>query len=258
MRTKNKILILLILQLHMTVLHAGNKEVESDTLYSYGTRATTIANYKLILPISFFMIGAWGTRNNWLRSTNHNVKNRLSVLRKNAYFHADDYIQYLPVAAHIGLGMAGVESKHTLKERTIITATSYLAMGIMVNGLKLAVNEMRPDFSKRNSFPSGHTATAFMGAELVRLEYGNGYGTGAYAIATGIAFLRLYNNRHWLNDVIAGAGIGILSAHIGHCMLPITRKLFERSKRKSSVVAVILPTYSRQSKSWGVSLSAQF
>lgn len=53
---------------------------------------------------------------------------------------------------------------------------------------------------------SGHTATVFIGAELVRIEYGGWYGAGAYTIATGVAFMRMYNGRHWLHDVVAGAG----------------------------------------------------
>lgn len=54
-----------------------------------------------------------------------------------------------------------------------------------------------------------------MGAELVRIEYGGWYGAGAYAVAAGVGFMRMYNGRHWLHDVVAGAGVGILSARIG-------------------------------------------
>ena len=54
-----------------------------------------------------------------------------------------------------------------------------------------------------------------MGAELVRMEYGGWYGIGAYTIAVGVGFMRMYNGRHWLHDVVAGAGVGILSARVG-------------------------------------------
>lgn len=96
----------------------------------------------------------------------------MTDLRKNKFIHADDYIQYLPVVSNIGLEFLGAKAKHSFKERLIATATSYLAMGIMVNGTKLTIHEKRPDSPARNLFPSGHTATAFMGAELVRMEYG--------------------------------------------------------------------------------------
>ena len=47
------------------------------------------------------------------------------------------------------------------------------------------------------------------------IEYGGGSGAGAYAVAAGVGFMRMYNGRHWLHDVVAGAGVGILSARIG-------------------------------------------
>ena len=181
----------------------------------------------------------------------------MTDLRKNKFFHADDYIQYLPVISNISLEFLGVKAKHSFKERLITTATSYLAMGIMVNGIKLTIHEKRPDSSARNSFPSGHTATAFMGAELVRMEYGIGYAIGAYTIASGVAFLRLYNNRHWFNDIITGAGIGILSARIGYWLLPINRKLFKLNKKEAPTI-ITCPFYDHSNKTLGGILSIQF
>ena len=81
------------------------------------------------------------------------------------------------------------------------------------------------------SFPSGHTATAFMGAELVRLEYGIWWGLAAYSVAGATAFLRVWNNWHWTSDVIAGAGIGILSANAAYWLLPLERKLFRMDSK---------------------------
>ena len=77
-----------------------------------------------------------------------------------------------------------------------------------------------------HSFPSGHTATAFAGAELVRMEYGPYWGAAAYTLATGVAFLRIYNRWHYFSDVVAGAGVGILCAHIGEWLLPPVKRLF--------------------------------
>lgn len=103
----------------------------------------------------------------------------------------------------LGLGLIGVKCRHSFKERVAVGLASYLAMTAIVNAMKYTVREKRPDSSARNSFPSGHTATVFTGAELVRMEYGLGIGIAAYTVATGVAFPRLYNGRHWLNDVLA-------------------------------------------------------
>ena len=73
-----------------------------------------------------------------------------------------------------------------------------------------------------NSFPSGHTFTAFTGAEILRREYGEEYpwiAVAGYAVAVTVAAMRVYNNRHWLGDVCAGAGLGILSVTLAYWAL---------------------------------------
>lgn len=210
---------------------------------------------QLILPTALIAVGSFGVCNGAFHSINNSIRGEVSGLRNNHYFRIDDYIQYLPVASYLGLGTFGVECKHSFKERFAAGATAYLAMGIMVNATKYAVREKRPDSNARNSFPSGHTATVFMGAELIRQEYGLGISIGAYAVATGVAFLRIYNDRHWLNDVIAGAGFGILSARIGYWMLPLYQKWFHWDK---TAAIMAMPTYNISDHSLGIGMVAVF
>ena len=75
------------------------------------------------------------------------------------------------MAAVYGLNLCGVKGKHRIVDRSVILAMSYATMGILVNSMKFAFREKRPDSGARNSFPSGHTATAFMGAEFLYKEY---------------------------------------------------------------------------------------
>ncbi len=132
-------------------------------------------------------------------------------------------------------------------------ATGMAVMGILVNSLKYTVCEMRPDGSRRNSFPSGHTATAFLGAELVRIEYGWGWGAAAYTAAAATGFLRMYNEKHWFHDVIAGAGIGILSARVAYWLLPWEQKQLG----KISFLPYFAP-YADGETSAGLALSYKF
>lgn len=248
---------LFVFLLFCTILPPINAREIADSI-DFHDKATQFNPYQLIAPVSLVAIGSWGVCNGRMKSVNHTVRDKMTDLRGDHYFHADDYIQYLPVVSYLGLGAIGVQSKHSFKERLIVTATSYLAMGVMVNGLKYTVKEKRPDSSARNSFPSGHTATVFMGAELLRTEYGIGYGIGAYTLASGVAFLRLYNDKHWLNDVIAGAGIGILSARIGYWLLPVNKKLFGLNKKNATRMVVAVPTYDFRYKTAGIALATQF
>lgn len=187
---------------------------------------------KLILPGTLIALGGFGVGNGWFKSVNRHVRGDMSLLRGGCYFHADDYLQYAPAAAFIGLGFVhGAGPKHSFNERMCVGLSAYAVMALAVNITKVAVREPRPDSGARNSFPSGHTATAFTGAELMRLEYGVWGGVAGYSVATWVAFLRLYNNRHWVNDVLAGAGIGILSANVGYWLLPWERRLLKIKKQ---------------------------
>lgn len=129
-------------------------------------------------------------------------------------FHteADNYLQFLPAAQALSGNLLGLESKHELKQ----IATNLLISNVMVGGVtyiaKTAVHDLRPDGSSNNSFPSGHTATAFNNATLLFLEYKDSniwYASSGFLFATTTGVLRMANNRHWSGDVVAGAGIGI-------------------------------------------------
>ena len=132
----------------------------------------------------------------------------------------DDYLQFLGPVATVGLKVAGVEGRSDWPRLLASAAMSYGIMAGLVNGIKYTAKEMRPDGTSANSWPSGHTATAFVGATILHKEYGLtrspwfsvlGYGT---ATATGV--MRVLNNRHWISDVLSGAGIGIMSAELAY------------------------------------------
>jgi membrane-associated phospholipid phosphatase len=116
-------------------------------------------------------------------------------------------------------------------------------MGTTVYTLKKVTHETRPDGSDNLSFPSGHTATAFAAAEFLRQEYKDvsaWYGIGGYAAATFTGFLRIVNNKHWVGDVFAGAGVGVISTRLAYWIYPsIKRSLF----RNKEVHTIILPAY---------------
>lgn len=185
---------------------------------------------ELIMPLSLIGAGTLGFVEP-IKNSRYEVRDYLDSWRGAHRTEVDDYLQYVPLASIYGLSLLGVEAKHNYVDRTLELATSYIALGTMVNAIKYTVREPRPDGSANNSFPSGHTATTFMGAELVRIEYGEDHpwlAAGAYTIATAVGVLRVYNNRHWFTDVFAGAGVGILSARVGYWLLPYTKRMMHR------------------------------
>lgn len=208
---------------------------------------------ELIMPLTLVGAGTLGFVEP-LKNARFEVRDYLNELRGDHRVTVDDYLQYVPLGAVYGLSMLGADAKHGYVDRTLEFATSYVALGLMVNAIKYTVREPRPDGSARNSFPSGHTATTFMGAELVRIEYGDDspwYSVGAYTIAAAVGVLRVYNERHWFTDVFAGAGIGILSARIGYWLLPYTRKAMYRL---TGCDAFVYPAISYEGASLGVAM----
>lgn len=102
----------------------------------------------------------------------HNVAlgNFHTEIREEVMEHVDEYagidnfMQYAPPLSVYALNAIGVQGRHSFHEATLLLGTSWLIMGTAVTGVKEATRIERPDGSARNSFPSGHTATAFMGA----------------------------------------------------------------------------------------------
>ena len=235
-------------------LQAQELKITPDSL----CRSQKFNSRELILPGALMVagvIGSFDSDNNF----NRDVRDAMQELSNGHRCNVDNYLRFVPSTAHLFLGSLGVKSKHNFKERFLISATSHAAMAVMGYGLKYSVKEQRPNLADRHSFPSGHVALAFTGAELMRSEYGTTCGIGGYAIATGVAFLRLYNNKHWLNDVLMGAGIGILSARIGTWMLPLERKWLKMngSNNTSSTIA-LTPYYNPDEKSVAIMCNILF
>jgi len=208
---------------------------------------------ELIMPLTLIGAGTLGFVEP-LKNARFEVRDYLNEWRGDHRITTDDYLQYVPLGAVYGLSILVADAKHGYVDRTLELATSYVALGLMVNAIKYTVREPRPDGSAHNSFPSGHTATTFMGAELVRIEYGDDspwYSVGAYTIAAAVGVLRVYNERHWFTDVFAGAGIGILSARIGYWLLPYTRKAMHRL---TGCDAFVYPSVNREGATLGMAM----
>ena len=133
--------------------------------------------------------------------------------------HLDDYGQWVPYL-ELGavLAFGGETRNDGLNLALLVVKSEALMLGV-VEVTKRATHHLRPDGSDYRAFPSGHTAQAFLAASVVDLELRDQspwYGVGAYAVATGVGALRMLNNKHWESDVVAGAGFGILSAHLAY------------------------------------------
>ena len=140
----------------------------------------------------------------------------------------DDYTQFFGPAMVVGLKLGGYEGRSDWPRLLASAGMSYAIMAGFVNGIKYSAKEMRPDGSTANSWPSGHTATAFVGATLLHKEYGltrsPWWSVAGYGVATATGVMRVLNNRHWISDIMSGAGIGIMSTELGYALCDLMFK----------------------------------
>jgi membrane-associated phospholipid phosphatase len=129
-------------------------------------------------------------------------------------------------AAVVGTWLAGTlidEKSGRIEAYTMLEAAGFTA--VTTEALKYAAGRSRPNETTRvdawrqggSSFPSLHASAAFA-IGTVLAESGNddyrwlrrvlGYG-----LAGATAYVRLHDNVHWTSDVVAGAAIGIATAH---------------------------------------------
>jgi len=215
-----KYILLVAMIVSFSVLHAQ----QTDTLVSPIVQKPEKKNFWhstavriSTVPMLFFIGSAatWGKREEIREFRNRYIP----TFR----YHYDDYLQYTPAFTVFGLNAAGIKGKHKI-DRTLV---SYLlSIGISVgvaSTIKYTAKVERPSGEhETNSFPSGHTTNAFMNATFLHKEYGQYrsplYSVAGYTVATATGISRELNNRHWISDVLAGAGIGILSTEVAYLL----------------------------------------
>jgi len=222
----------------------------------------SIPTYKKPFPVGSFVLpavmvayGFTAIHVSGLQHVNSKIKEEIWAEDPHRPIHADNYLMFVPALAVYGLNAAGIQGAHNFKDRTILLLMSQLFSNAAVFSLKNSTHVLRPDGSDYKSFPSGHTAEAFANAEFLRMEYKDvspWYGIAGYAVATTTGILRMYNNKHWFNDVVAGAGFGIASTRLAYWLYPKIQHAFG----SKSTGTVLMPSY--QNGSFGLSFAKVF
>ena len=189
-------------------------EFKADSICNLsGTRHHPIIQ-NLVLPLSLFGTG-------FVLSTDNDILDKYKVREernetfRNFHTSADDYLQFAPLVA--GYSMLALGAKGNTWHYTRQIMLTEFIVGVSVTGIKTWTKVLRPDGNSKNSFPSGHTAQAFASATLFADYFAEGkhlLKIVAYLCASSVGVMRVMNNRHWVPDVVAGAGVGILSAKL--------------------------------------------
>ncbi|MBW8362880.1 MAG: phosphatase PAP2 family protein [Kaistella sp.] len=193
-----------------------NTAQQKDTL-SIDNERLGFQYKKMYIPVALMASGIVFDGNG-----RESLKNEMLEERNEHLFgftnHIDDYAQFAPMVAVYGFEMAGMQPRTDWKNRTAILIKGQVLNLGMVYILKKTLKKPRPD-GTAYSFPSGHTANAFAGATMLAIEYGKDYKWVpyvSYGVATGVGIMRMANNKHYISDVLFGAGLGILSMKVAY------------------------------------------
>jgi hypothetical protein len=201
---------------YLPAMHA--QELDKDSIPQETSSKSFLK--KAIIPVAFIGLGVAISGNQFEKDFQADVRNSVGNDFSTSW---DDYIHAVPVAEMYLADILGVEAKnHWFDQSKNLFFSNALAY-LTTTSLKKAVGKTRPN-GEDYSFPSGHTTVAFTNASVLRQEF---KGTSpllaysGYIFATGTGFLRIANNKHWLSDVLAGAGIGMLATEVIYRIEPL-------------------------------------
>ena len=202
----------------IVIIFSSLISVQAQTSDSLKTRKLLINS---IAPVTFIASGLIINNSEFEKQFQKDIRNRVG----NDYHNPiDDYAQYIPIAELYIADMMGVQSRNHWFDQTKYLFISNLISALITHGLKNSVYKTRPDGSGNNSFPSGHTSFAFTNATVLFYEFKDSsplLAYSGYAFSTTTATFRVLNNRHWVSDVLVGAGIGMLVTSIVYYFEPL-------------------------------------
>ncbi|MEO8886070.1 MAG: phosphatase PAP2 family protein [Mucilaginibacter sp.] len=201
--------------------------------------------WTLIPPAAFITYGALSFAIKPVRNVDYFIHGETNKTGPNFHTKAESYFQFAPVALVYGLNLVGISGKNTFIDRTAILALSGGIVGTTLFISKHSTHRLRPNGDDYYSFPSGHTATAFAVAEFMAQEYSAKspwYGVIGYSFAITTGVFRMYNRDHWFSDVVAGAGVGILSTKAAYLIYPVIRNILTHTDKQGKKT-VVMPVY---------------
>lgn len=188
---------------------------------------------KSIVPASLIGLGLIINGSDFERNLQSDLRDKVG---SDYEFPIDDYMLFVPIAQMYVADAFGMKAKnHWFDQTKYLFISNVVSTGIS-ELLKNLITKTRPD-GLTQSFPSGHSTIAFTNAAVLQNEFQEtspvfAYSGYAFAATTGV--FRMLNNKHYLSDVLMGAGIGILVTQLVYHFEPFKNfNPFKKSKNIS-------------------------
>ncbi len=206
----------------------ATNQPDNDTIaYPKETNAHYLKPTALIVPGAFLIYTGLKPFIGGIKKLDDIIYENIKANHPGFHTNAEDYLMWTPSASIYFLDALSVRTKHNFKEHLILDAGSIVITGGIGYAMRLVSRHINAYKTSSTEFPSGHTANAFRGAELLHQELKDNnklISYSGYVVATAVGVLRIYNKDHLLTEVLAGAGLGILSTKL-------TYWIFDKVKR---------------------------
>lgn len=180
----------------------------------------------LIVPGTFLIYSGLKPFVNGIPKLDDRIMADVTAKYPDFHTNAADYLMWIPSASVYAMDALKVKTRHTFKQHLILDAGSILITGGLGLGMRIISKHITAYNSNETKFPSGHAANVFRGAEILHQELklqSPVLSYSGYVIATGVGLLRIYTKDHYLTEVFAGAGLGILSTKLTYWLFDKTR-----------------------------------
>ncbi len=224
-----KYIFILIFSLNIFSLEAQDfADKDSDSLKTKNTFLKSS-----ILPLSMITVGIIANNSQFEKDLRYDIRAKVG---ENYQLRIDDYFQYVPIVELYLADVLHIEAKNHWFDQTKYLLISNLISAAITHGLKRTTLKTRPDLSSNHSFPSGHTSFSFTNASVLFHEFRDTAPVLAYSgyfFSTTTGAFRMINDRHWISDVLVGAGIGILATELVYYWEPL--KNFNPFKKNENI-----------------------
>lgn len=210
----------------------------------------------LLIVCSFFCLQSFGQIDTTLQKSSSyilpasllatgviiNQSNTKQTLQSDFFMtdtHLDDYLMYVPLVTLALAQVSGVKAQNHWFDQLKYITLAQLTSTVIVQGMKRSLKIKRPD-GGNYAFPSGHASFAFVNAEILHQELKSEHSLLAhsgYLSATATSILRVSNQRHWVPDIVFGAGLGIVIGKLIYMWKPF--KNFNPFKEEHEISLII-------------------
>lgn len=187
----------------------------------------------IVIPGAFILYGSLKPIVGGIKNLDENIFLHVKRIYPDFHTNADNYLMWAPSASIYLMDALKVKTHHSFREHLIIDAGSIIVTGGIGYLMRKISSNIKVYNLNDSQFPSGHTSNVFRGAEIFHQELKGSHEVlsySGYLVAVSVGALRIYNKDHLLTEVIAGAGLGILSTKISY--LVFNKIKYQSKKRK--------------------------